>query len=251
MSEAKRALVAALAGVAIWGGAVASAEITQRDGVRVLVTGEMTPTKLPRDAAAPVAVSVAGRIIPTEPGRLPQLTKVAIALNSHGNVETGGIPTCRIGQISPSTTAGALEACGPALVGEGHFSADVKLPEQSPFPSAGKLLAFNGRINGKPAILAHVYGSRPLPTSYVMPFEIRSQGGGTYGTVLESSLPNATGEWGYVTGLSLAFRRSYLSATCPAPKGFHKVGFPLLRATFGFKGGLSLAATLNRSCSVR
>lgn len=194
MREARRAIAAALAGVAICvlAGVTASAEVAQKGGVRVSVIGKMNPTNLPRDNAAPVTVTVSGHVIPTEPGRLPQLRRVAIALNSHGNLETGGLPVCRFGQISPSTTEGALEACRPALVGEGRFSADVKLPEQSPFPSAERLLAFNGKINGKPAILAHVYGTRPLPTSYVMIFKIRERGG-TYGTILETSLPDATG----------------------------------------------------------
>ena len=47
-----------------------------------------------------------------------------------------GLPVCRVDQIQPSTTDGALAACRRSLVGEGHFSANVKLPEQSPFPSA-------------------------------------------------------------------------------------------------------------------
>ena len=29
----------------------------------------------------------------------------------------------------------------------------------------GKLYAFNGRWHGRPAILAHVYGTKPVPTS--------------------------------------------------------------------------------------
>ena len=46
-------------------------------------------------------------------------------------------------------------------------------------------------------------------------------------------------------------RRSYLSASCPAPKGFSRAPFPLARAGFAFKGGRKLGATLVRSCGVR
>jgi hypothetical protein len=68
--------------------------------------------------------------------------------------------TVAIGHINPSTNQEALEACRSSLVGEGGFSANVKLPEQSPFPSEGRLLAFNGTIGGKPAMFGHIYGLR-------------------------------------------------------------------------------------------
>jgi hypothetical protein len=228
----------------------ASAEVAQKDGVRVSVGGKIAPTKLPRNGSAPVAVSVSGHITPTEPGELPKLRKIAIAINSHGKIESRGVPVCRLGHISPSTTSEAMAACGPSLIGEGHFSANVKIPEQSPFPSTGKVLAFNGKYGGKPAIFAHIYGTEPVPTSYVLAFVVEPAKG-TYGTILEASLPRVTGEWGYVTGVSLQLDRSYLSAGCPAPAGFTGVSFPLMRTSFGFAGGLTLTSTLNRSCKVK
>jgi hypothetical protein len=228
----------------------ARAEVAQKDGVRVSVAGKLTPWKLPRSGAAPVAVSVSGRIVPTVPGTLPKLEAIEIAINSYGEVETGGIPVCRLGKIDPSTTSEALAACRPSLVGEGSFSADVKIPEQSPFPSKGKVLAFNGKLRGKPALLAHIYGTEPVRTSYVLPFAIEETKG-TYGTLLEASLPNVTGEWGFVTGVSLNLQPRFAAASCPAPKGFRGAVFPLMRTTFGFDGGLKLKSVLNRSCRVR
>jgi hypothetical protein len=60
-----------------------------------------------------------------------------------------------------------------------------------------------------------------------------------------------TGEWGYVTGVSLNLDRSYLRASCPAPAGFPGAIFPLLRTSFGFDRGPTLTSTLNRSCEAR
>jgi hypothetical protein len=228
----------------------AQAEVAQKGGVRVAVAGKMSPTKLPRSGGAPIAVSVSGQITPTVPGALPKLEAISIAVNSHGHLQTKGIPLCRLGHIDPSTTQEALLACRSSLVGEGHFSADVKIAEQSPFPSEGKLLAFNGKVGGKPALFAHIYGTEPVPTSYVLAFEIERTKG-TYGTVLKASLPSVTGEWGYVTGVSLDLQRRFASAACPAPEGFPGATFPLLRTSFGFDGGLKLKSTLNRSCKVR
>jgi hypothetical protein len=253
------AAIAALAALSCLIASTTTAEVSQKDGVRVSVKGTMSPSALPRTGTAPIAVSVAGHISPTEDGALPRLSKIAIAINRHGKLDRAGLPLCRLGHISPSTTQEALQACKSSLVGEGSFSANVKIPEQSPFPSQGKVLAFNGRLRGKPAIFAHIYGTKPVPTSYVLPFSI-SSAKGTFGTILEASLPEVTGEWGYVTGLSLSLdrqfsshgkQRTYLAAGCPAPKGFDKAVFPLAKTTFAFDGGLALSSTLNRTCKVK
>jgi hypothetical protein len=130
----------------------------------------------------------------------------------------------------------------------------------SAFPSTGKIVAFNGRWQGQPAILAHVYGPKPVPTSYTLPFVIGAVGHGTYGTTLSASLPRFTSKWGYVTGISLSLgrsfsshgaRRSYLSAGCPALKGFPGATFPLARASFSFGGHKPVEQTLTRSCGAR
>jgi hypothetical protein len=257
----RRALTAATTAVAAVAflGSLASAEVSQRDGVRVQVTGSMSPTRLPRHGSVPIGVSVAGQITAADSTSLPKLTAIKIEINRNGRLDQRGIPLCRLGHIDPSTTEEALAACHPALIGEGHFSADVRIPNQSPFPSEGKVLAFNGKLRGRPAIFAHIYGAKPVPTSYVLPFSV-SQAKGAYGTALEASLPQVTGEWGYVTGISLDLertvlshgeRRGYLSASCPAPAGFSKAAFPLARTSFSFASGLTLSSTLNRTCKVK
>jgi hypothetical protein len=251
--------VAALFGLFTLLPSFTSAEVSQKQGVRVSVQGSIKPSKLPRTGAAPVAVSFAGRIGATDPAGPPQLEKIAVAINRHGRLDTRGLPRCRMGQIDPSTTREALAACRRSLIGEGSFSANVKLPEQSPFPSRGKILAFNGRLHGRPAAFAHIYGTSPVPTSIVLPFLIKGTKG-TFGTLLTASLPRVTGEWGYVTGLSMTLkrrfsfkgkRRSYMSAGCPAPAGFSQAIFPLARTSFAFAGGLTLTSVLTRSCRVR
>lgn len=234
----------------------AHAEVAQKHGVRVFVNGRILPEALPRKGRAPISVSITGRIGAVQAETLPQLRTIQIGMNREGRLSAQGIPRCRLGRIDPSTTAEALAACRTSLVGEGRFSADVRLPEQSPFPSEGKMLAFNGRLRGKPAIFAHIYGTDPVPTSYVLPFLI-SSGKGRFGTVLEASLPHATGEWGFVTGISMTLNRrytfrgkhrSFLSAGCPAPSGFNRVPFPLLKTTFGFAGGTQIPIVLTKTC---
>ncbi len=249
----------ALLALAVASVPLASAEVSEKRGVRVSVDGSLAPSKLPRDGAAPIAVSFAGKISSTNAGGPPQLEKISIAINRHGKLDTQGLPRCRMGHIDPSTTDEAIAACRSSLIGEGSFSANVKLPEQSPFPSEGDVLAFNGRFQGRPAVFAHIFGTKPVPTSIVLPFVITNTGG-TYGTVLTASLPRVTGDWGYVTGISMTLKRkftyrgesrSYMSAGCPAPDGFRQTPFPLARTSFSFEGGLTLTSTLTRICRVK
>jgi hypothetical protein len=229
---------------------LAHAEVAQKQGVRVKVDGALDPSRLPRKGTAPVSVEVSGQISTLKAGHLPQLKALSIAINKAGILDLRGIPHCRIGKINPSTTEQAQALCGDALIGEGRFSADVVLPEQSPFPSKGKLLAFNGTIGRKPAIFAHVYGTEPLSTSYVFAFRVSRQKG-TFGTLLSASFPKATGDWGYITGISLKLNRKFLRAGCPAPQGFAKVAFPLARTSFDFAGGLDIESTVNKSCEAK
>lgn len=241
------------------GESASASVVEQRRGVRVSFDGKLTPHVLPRHGTAPVGIVVDADISATGGDDPPQLRRISIAINRNGHFTSRGLPACRVDRIQPSTTKGALAACRRSLVGEGSFSANVKLPQQSPFPSAGKVLAFNGKVNGRPAILAHIYGTDPAPTSTVLPFILRKSHG-TYGTTLETSLPQATGNWGYVTGLRMNLRRrfnyrgrsrSFLSAGCPAPSGFPSAAFPLAKTSFAFAGDLTIKAVLTRTCKAR
>lgn len=236
--------------------AASASEVFQQAGVRVKVDGELAPTALPRRGAAGVHVSLDTEIAAADGGTPPQLRQIAIAINHNGHFEPRGLPVCRLALIQPSSNDGALAACRASLIGQGSFSANVKLPQQSPFPSAGKVLAFNGRMHGHPVILAHVFGTEPVPTSFTLPFTIGSTKG-TYGTVLRATVPKATG--GFITGLRLDLgrsfragggRRNYISAGCPAPAGFPGAVFPLARTSFTFSGGPKLTSVLTRNCRV-
>jgi hypothetical protein len=236
---------------------LAAAETVQKGSVRVAFDGSITPRKLPRTGSAPVKVSVAAKFSAAK-GRPPaQLTVITIAINRYGSLDTVGLPVCRIEDIQPATTEKALEECRGSLVGQGQFAATAALSKQGSFPSAGKLYAFNGTFNGHPAILAHVYGTEPLPTSFTLPFVI-SKAHGTFGTVLKAKIPAS--EDSYITKIALNLQRSftyrgqkhsYASAGCPAPRGFKTAVFSFAKATFSFAKGPRLSSTLTRSCRAR
>jgi hypothetical protein len=255
-AKTKAALALAVALLTLTLTSLAAAEVSQHGSLRVTFEGKITPHALPRQGEAPVKVSVATKIASTNGSDPARLTRISIAINRHGRFEPKGLPVCPLRAIQPSTTADALAACRSSLVGEGSFEAKVLFSRQAPFPSQGKLYAFNSRIHGRPAILAHVFGTEPVPTSFTLPFEVR-QSKGTFATTLVASLPQVTGDSSAITGLALTLgrsfsvhgeKRSYLSAGCPAPKGFSQATFPFSRASFAFAGGRNLTSTLTRSC---
>ena len=257
----KRALAIATVLCLVLPATPALAETVQGGGVRVAFSGKLSPTKLPRQGEAPVSVTVGGRIFTVDGSPPPRLRAIEIAINRAGRFDFAGLPRCTYAEIQPSTTAAAQAACGAAKVGEGTFAADVLLPEQSPFPSQGKIVAFNGTEKGKPVILAHVYGTVPIPLSYTLVLRVaETRGKGTFATVLRASLPEVIPGVAYITGISLTLdrrftvagrTRGYISAGCPAPAGFPGASFALLRASFSFEDAPTLSSTLNRSCRAR
>ena len=239
--------------------ALAQAETVQHGGLRVSFEGKLTPKALPRAAEAAVRVSVSAKVSSTTAEPPPPLTKMEIAINKYGHLNRTGLPVCQLEQIQPATTQDALAACHRSLVGEGSFLANVVATGTAPFPSDGKVYAFNGEFEGRPAILAHVYGTEPAPASYTMPFVI-SQSKGTFGTTLKATLPPVKAGTGYITAISLNLgksfvshgkHQSYFSASCPAPKGFPQAVFSFAKASVSFQGGRTLGQTLTRTCEAK
>jgi len=239
---------------------LASAELTERGDLFVRFDGGLVPGALPRHVDAPISVWVTGTVrVLSGARRPPSLRRISIALNRGGHLETDGLPTCNRSQIDPATSAEALALCGSALVGTGRFIGKAALPGQEAFSVRGKILAFNAVVNGRTAIFAHIYTDQPVPSSRIIVFQIHHRPG-TFGTVLTGELPVALNHYGYVRQISLrlhrrySFRgraRSYLNASCPAPRGFPGAVFPFARASMVFDDGRRLSSTLRRSCRVQ
>lgn len=236
-----------------------SAELTAKGDLFVKFSGGIAPTALPRHQLAPIAIGVEGTVKTLSGDRPPALRRISIALNRGGRLDTHGLPTCRVSEINPGSSAKALEVCGDALVGEGDFAARTAFPEQATFPARGRILAFNSTSNGHPTVLAHIYGANPVPITRVIVFHIHRHRKGLYGTTFTGTLPVAINRYGYVKRISLyLFRlytfnertRSYLSASCAAPAGFTGAIFPFARASMVFEDGRNLSSTLSRSCQV-
>lgn len=254
------ALTAAVALLLLGAAAFAMAEIAQNGNLRVAVSGKLSPHTLPRTGTAPVAVTVGGQISTTDETEPPQLRKMTIEINRHGRIESAGLPTCKANSIRTASNGRALATCGKALVGEGKFNGTIALPGSAPYPFEGKLLVFNSSEHGHPVLLAHIYSPHPFATSFVIAFAISQKRKGTYGTVLTADLRKALGTKKNLTGIEMTLsrrysykgkRRSYVSAGCPAPKGFSSATYSLARTSFGFADGRKLGVVLPRTCGAR
>lgn len=237
---------------------LAHAELTERGDLFVRFNGGINPDALPREERAPISVQVEGTVKTLSGERPPALRQIKIELNRGGRIDPHGLPVCGYDDIVAASAQQAMNACGPARVGQGTYRANTAFPEQDTFPSQGHIIAFNAVSKGHDAILAHIYGTKPVPITRIIVFHIRRTPG-TFGTVLTGALPISVNRYGYVESISLSlFRRytyrgqtrSYISAACAAPAGFFSAFFPFARTSMTFEDGRTLSSTLTRSCAV-
>lgn len=238
--------------------AAAGAEVVQSGDVRVSFDGAFAPRSLPRGRAAPISVSVAGKISTTDGSQPPPLRELRMELNSAGQIDTGGLLACRSAQLQSTSSETALERCRSAQVGKGRFVAQLRFGGK-PIIVDGRALVFNGIVAGQPGMLIHIYIAQPVRVTLVVPLKI-SHGEGKFGTVLTTRVPPLAGGLGSITELQLKIgrqyryrgkRHSYLSAACAAPEGFPGITFTFARGVFAFAGGRTMHAVLAGNCQVR
>lgn len=254
------AVITVLLAAALCGATVARAEIFGGDGLFIKFGGGFAPRSLPRDRDVPVRVSLNTSIKTSDDSRPPQLRRISFGVNRYGQITTKGLPTCSPALLESTDSRTALARCGGARVGGGKFTANVEFPNREPLPVHGRMLAFNARVGGRPAVLLHISGSSPVKATVVLIFKIHHPKQGKFGTVLTTKIPRLASDLGYVTDVALVFNRryryrgkrySFLSARCAAPAGFPGAIFSFTRGTFSFAGGKQIVTTLTRDCTVR
>jgi len=252
------AIPALIALLAIGWAAASEAAKVQSGNVVVTFNADFAPRSLPRHRAAPVKIEVNGDIATTDGSHPPPLRRLEVEVNRAGQIYSRGLPVCFAPPLQSTSTEQALERCRPALVGQGHFQADVKLGDE--VVAAGRVLAFNSRRGGRQALLLHFFAGIPVRFTLVVPLTISHRSEGDFGTVLRTKVPKLGGGLGSVTELHLTIgrrysyhgkRRSYVSAACAAPPGFTTVPFPFVRGSFRFEGHRQVTETLTKSCHVR
>jgi hypothetical protein len=224
------------------------------------VQARLSPKRLPREGRAPVAVSIDWKVSTQDGSEPPTLKKLQIEINRNGILDPTGLPLCPYAKIQPASTQRALSNCRSSLVGTGGFSALVGLEGQENYVAKGRMVLFNSERAGKPVLFGQIYSSFPFTNSFVIVFKVDRHPHGAYGTTLSATLPPRLRAWGNLTEISMRLqrkfsykgqRRSFLSAGCPAPKGFGAAPFRLAHTSFAFDGGLQVNSTITDSCKVR
>jgi hypothetical protein len=254
-------LAVAICAIAIAAGlfaAGAGGERTQSGTLIVTLDGGLSPLALPRHEPAPVSVRLAGGLQTTDGTLLPRVKRVELDLPGQGVLDTTGLPTCPVRRLRDATTEAALAACRDALVGHGSLEAQVNIPNQDPFPVHATILAFNGTVNGRRAVIFHAFAARP-PTVVVLPFLLRLERAGLR-THLVADLPPELGPWPHFAHFEVDLfrrfsyqgrKRSYISASCPIPKSFTAGFFSFAKASFTLAEGRRVGTSITRSCRAR
>jgi hypothetical protein len=216
--------------------------------------GDFAPHALPRDRNAPIVLRGGGRISTVSGELPPRLETISIEFDRHGSVVTTGLPTCSLGRLIATTTRTARRLCPGAIVGGGFGKAQVKLPEQAPFPVSSPITLFNGQPRaGDPTVLAHAHLTQPVPATFVVLIVIERIRKGIYGYRTNARIPRIADGAGIPVSGSLRIgrrwtyrgrRHSYLNARC-------ETGRLQARGEFSFDDGTELSGTFLRPCRVR
>jgi hypothetical protein len=256
----RRLAIAAVLLVCLPAGVAAARQFVQQGTLRVAFEAKLLPRALPRERNAPVTVHLAGAIRTTDGSTPPQLREISIAMNRAGVVSAKGLPSCQAPELQQTSTEAALAVCRGALVGRGHFAANVDFPGAPVFPARGTVLVFNSSTKNRPGLLLHLYGSSPVRAAFVLPFKITRSTKGKFGTIFSTHIPRLASDKGYVTDIDLTIGRNYryqgsqhsfISASCAAPAGFTSIPYELAKATFTFAGDQKLTSRLPGDCKVR
>lgn len=256
--RSRLAISALFAIFALLGVTASQAEVVPDGNVLVKFDAEFDPHSLPRQKPAPVRIKISGSIKTTDGSHPPPLRWLEVELNRNGQLSTAGLPVCSAPLLQSTTTAQALERCGSAVVGRGNFRAVVALGGD--VPTSGKIIAFNSRLAGKPALLLHFFAGVPARFTLIVPLKIIRRDKGEFGTLLRTRVPKLAGDLGSITNIELTVgrrysfhgkRRSYVSAACQAPAGFTVVPFSFVRARFRFASHRVVRSELAKSCQVR
>jgi hypothetical protein len=226
----------------------AGAERSQSGNLIFSLRGRISPLKLPRDRLAPISVHLAGSLRTDDGSTLPRVIRMELGLPQQGVLDTRGLPVCSPRRLRSATS-------GDALIGHGRLRAEVVIPDEAPLSIDADLLAFNARINGRPAVVMHAFGEG-VPVAVVIPFHFRREAG-RLGRTLVAQLPGALGPWPRLATFDMTLsrrfeyrggRHSYLSASCPIPKALTAGFFSLARAGFTIAGGRHIGTAITRGC---
>ncbi|MEX0973528.1 MAG: hypothetical protein WDZ46_09775 [Solirubrobacterales bacterium] len=234
---------------------IARAEYVQQGKLLVFFDAGIAPKSLPRDQLAPVKVGFAGSFEDLEGRDAPALQTMTLRLARGGVIDSQGLPRCSKQRLAQTSSQLALAACRRALVGRGVVGSAIRFPDGKRRRYSSQLLLFNAGRD----VLMHIYTREPVEGTFVVPLKIR-KAGGRFATVLSARFPRLAAGYGYLTGFRMTLqrefrhhgrKRSYLLASCAAPRGLNRVAFELARVEFRFAAATTVRSSSINVCRVK
>jgi hypothetical protein len=199
--------------------------IVKVGNLELTFNGGITPTKLPANKLAPIALNVEGKFATLDHTHPPALTSFIVETDKNGAIDAKGYPTCKQGQLEARTTTEAKKVCPTSIVGSGKTNVEVKFEEQAPIPITSTLTAFNGGTSGgTTTIYIHAFLTEPISSAIVTTVKVKKHPNGKYGLKSVATVPKIANGSGSVTSFQLKLdkkftykgkKKSYLSAKCP------------------------------------
>lgn len=192
--------------------------------LQVAIKADFKPTRLPSNYLVPTHLKVEGTVSMADGTHPPAIRKATVELDKNMAIDAKGLPACKVTRIRATKTAEALKACRPALVGKGRTETEIAFPNQSPFTTNARVVAFYGGIkNGVRTIYLHSFLSTPTPAAVITTVKVSKIHKGRYGTKLVISIPSSAGSAGSTKKFTFDFfrtfafkdeKRSFVSAKC-------------------------------------
>jgi hypothetical protein len=177
--------------------------------LELTANGGFSPKALSKKKQTPISLKAAGEVKEADGSHPPAIREVILEADKAGEVHLKGIPTCKSGQLQATDTKAAEKACGSALIGTGHATAQVALAEQRPINVNSKILVFSGGEKGGKAIMyIHAYFSNPISGAIVTTVTITKHKHGRFGTLAVAKIPQLVGGSGSITKFNLEIKKN-------------------------------------------
>ncbi|MDX6622393.1 MAG: hypothetical protein QOE75_325 [Solirubrobacterales bacterium] len=178
--------------------------------IELIGNGIFTPSALPRNELAPIALTISGAVRSISGGHPPPLKELLVETDKNGTVEVKGYPECTSGQLQSRDTKAAKAVCKSAIIGEGTTKVEIEFPDSVPVKVDSELLMFNGGVKGGTTTLfVHAYITLPVPAAIVTTVKIKKINKGRYGLLSVATVPRIAGGSGSVTDFSLKIDKKF------------------------------------------
>jgi hypothetical protein len=246
-------LIAALATAVVASVALAGPVVTGPDGNTQSIDSKIRPKKLSKKTFTPGTLEVTTLTTSTtDPNGVPSpAVHATIDFDKNAKLYTKGLPTCDPAKLQSQSTEVAEQVCGKAKIGGGTAIAFLKVGP-TVYNVEQTVTAFNGvPKGGKPVVLLHTYGTKPVQTSIVLSGPVSNYNKEGYGPRLDLEIPLIAGGTGVLKEFNVKIdkkwrfkgkKRSFISAKCPNSKRLKA------RGKFTYRDGVSLTAYSKQSC---